>query len=137
MSNLSVNLHKQSLRTTFRTDNWWLEPALVLFGLSCFVIYSTWSAFQGAYYHWGPYLSPFYSPLIFIKEGVAGGAPPEHAWLGAWPQWWPSFLPASPSFLVVVFPLVFRFTCYYYRKAYYRAFVWSPPACAVGAIPQK
>jgi hypothetical protein len=22
-------------------------------------------------------------------------------------------------------------TCYYYRKAYYRAFLWSPPACAV------
>ena len=25
-----------------------------------------------------------------------------------------------------------RFTCYYYRKAYYRAFAWDPPACAVG-----
>ena len=25
----------------------------------------------------------------------------------------------------------FRVTCYYYRKAYYRSFVWSPPACAV------
>ena len=25
----------------------------------------------------------------------------------------------------------FRATCYYYRKAYYRSFFWSPPACAV------
>ena len=37
----------------------------------------------------------------------------------------------------MVFPLSFRFTCYYYRKAYYRAFAFTPPACAVGGIPQK
>ena len=29
-------------------------------------------------------------------------------------------------------PLSFRATCYYYRKAYYRAFFADPPACAVG-----
>ena len=29
-------------------------------------------------------------------------------------------------------PLDFRATCYYYRKAYYRAFFLDPPACAVG-----
>ena len=29
-------------------------------------------------------------------------------------------------------PLGFRATCYYYRKAYYRAFFLDPPACAVG-----
>ena len=29
-------------------------------------------------------------------------------------------------------PLGFRATCYYYRKAYYRAFFADPPACAVG-----
>jgi hypothetical protein len=28
-------------------------------------------------------------------------------------------------------PLGFRLTCYYYRKAYYRSFWQSPPACAV------
>jgi len=28
--------------------------------------------------------------------------------------------------------LGFRVTCYYYRKAYYRAFFLDPPACAVG-----
>ena len=27
--------------------------------------------------------------------------------------------------------LGFRLTCYYYRRAYYRAFWRSPPACAV------
>jgi hypothetical protein len=32
---------------------------------------------------------------------------------------------------VLPFPLGFRLTCYYYRKAYYRSFWRSPPACAV------
>jgi hypothetical protein len=30
--------------------------------------------------------------------------------------------------------IAFRFTCYYYRKAYYRAFAMSPPACAVRGV---
>jgi len=33
--------------------------------------------------------------------------------------------------LTLPFLLLFRLTCYYYRKAYYRAFWASPPACAV------
>ena len=32
-----------------------------------------------------------------------------------------------PALLILPFPLGFRLTCYYYRKAYYRAFFWSPP----------
>jgi hypothetical protein len=31
----------------------------------------------------------------------------------------------------LIFPLGFRLTCYYYRRSYYRAFWWSPPACSV------
>jgi hypothetical protein len=42
-------------------------------------------------------------------------------------HWWG----LSPALLVLVFPLGFRLTCYYYRKAYYRGFWASPPACAV------
>jgi hypothetical protein len=38
--------------------------------------------------------------------------------------------------LILIFPLGFRFTCYYYRKAYYRAFWLDPPACVVGE-PRK
>jgi hypothetical protein len=38
--------------------------------------------------------------------------------------------------LILPFPLLFRLTCYYYRKTYYQAFWWSPPACAV-AEPHK
>ena len=38
----------------------------------------------------------------------------------------------SPALLILAGPLGFRATCYYYRKAYYRAFFFDPPACAVG-----
>ena len=32
--------------------------------LGGFGVYATLRAFEGTYYEWGPYLSPFYSPLI-------------------------------------------------------------------------
>ena len=35
------------------------------------------------------------------------------------------------------FPLGFRATCYYYRKAYYRAFFLDPPACAVSESSKR
>ena len=41
------------------------------------------------------------------------------------------WFPLSAALIVLIFPLGFRMTCYYYRKAYYRAFWLSPPACAV------
>jgi hypothetical protein len=96
---------------TLRRDAWWAEllPVIALLGL--FAIYATARAFEGRYYEWGPYLSPFYSPLI----------DPGHR------RW-----PFSPALLILAGPLGFRATCYYYRKAYYRAFFLDPPACAVG-----
>ncbi|MEN3537016.1 hypothetical protein AAH991_18025 [Microbispora sp. ZYX-F-249] len=36
-----------------------------------------------------------------------------------------------PGILILGLPGGFRLTCYYYRKAYYRSFWLSPPACAV------
>ena len=42
-------------------------------------------------------------------------------------DWWKCRRPSSSSGR----PGGFRLTCYYYRKAYYRSFVWAPPACAV------
>jgi hypothetical protein len=39
--------------------------------------------------------------------------------------------------LILAVPGIFRFTCYYYRKAYYRAFTGTPPACAVGALQRS
>jgi len=97
--------------STLRRDPWWIEILPVVLVLGGFGVYATLRAFEGKYYEWGPYLSPFYSPLI----------DPLH-------HWWPF----SPALLILVGPLGFRATCYYYRKAYYRAFFLDPPACAVG-----
>ena len=109
---------------TARRDRWWLQPLAVFLGLSAFVVYSTWAAFQGTHYTFGPYLSPFYSPELF------GDSP--HAWFGPKPGFWPAWLPFSPALLILWAPGGFRLTCYYYRGAYYKAFWADPPACAVG-----
>ena len=127
----AIGGHPEGFAATIRADRWWVEPLLTVAVLGLFGVYATWAAFQGNHYYAAPYLSPFYSPVLFAVPGVPGAAPLEHAWFGTWPAWWPSFLPASPAFLILIFPGAFRFTCYYYRKAYYRAFTGSPPACAV------
>ena len=93
-----------------------------------FLAYATWAAFQGANYTFGPYLSPFYSPEVW------GSSP--HAWFGPIPPWWPGLVPFSPALLILPIPALFRFTCYYYRGAYYKAFWADPPACSVGE-PRK
>lgn len=109
-------LPQARLGGTLRRDAWWVEIIPVIILLSVFGIYATWRAFEGRLYEWGPYLSPFYSPLI----------DPEH-------HWWPF----SPALLILGGPLGFRATCYYYRKAYYRAFFLDPPACAVSESSKR
>ncbi len=109
---------------TARNDAWWVQPLAVFTGLSAFIVYSTWAALQGTHYHFGPYLSPFYSPELF------GDSP--HALFGPKPGWWPPWLPFSPALLILWIPAGFRLTCYYYRGAYYKSFWADPPACAVG-----
>lgn len=106
-------LPESRLGSTLRRDSWWVELVPVIILLGGFGIYATWRAFEGVLYSWGPYLSPFYSPLI----------DPNHHWL-------PKVI--SPALLILGGPLGFRATCYYYRKAYYRAFFLDPPSCAVG-----
>jgi hypothetical protein len=107
-----------------RRDAWWVQPAIVFVILSAFIVYATWAAFQGRYYRFGPYLSPFYSPELF--------GDPAHSWFGATPGWWPRWIVFSPALLILPFPGLFRLTCYYYRGAYYKSFWADPPACAVG-----
>jgi len=114
---------------TSRRDTWWLKPLLVFVGLSSFVVYVTWAAFQGKNYFYGPYLSPLYSPEIF------GDSP--HSWFGGKPAWWPSILPWSPAILILWAPGLCRLTCYYYRGAYYKAFWADPPSCTVSEPRKK
>src|SRR5712692_3519814 len=87
---IAIGGHGSGFAATARTDSWWAGPLLTFLGLTGFVVYATWAAFQGEHYYAGPYLSPFYSPLLFVMPGVPGGAPIDHAWLGPWPAWWPS-----------------------------------------------
>jgi hypothetical protein len=82
---------RRSFGETRRPGAWWLTPVLTFMGLGAFVVYATWAAFQGKHYHFGPYLSPFYSPLLF---GPLGAGEP-HALFGAKPGWYPGWLPWS------------------------------------------
>ena len=125
---------------TTRPDAWWLQPLAVFLGFAAFIVYSTWAAFNplsnGNCTYWfhgngADYLSPFFSPQLFCPTN----SPHElaaHAWFGIQPAWWPAWLIFSPAFLVLWAPAGFRFTCYYYRGAYYKAFWADPLNCAVG-----
>lgn len=137
MNQAESQAHSTTFLSTKRTDLWWLEPLGAGLGFLCFVIYTTWAMFQANHYYAYPYLSPLYSPTLMIDPTAPGAAPLSHAWFGAWPGWWPKFLPPSPAMLVLLGPLSFRLTCYYYRKFYYRSYFLTPPACAVTAFPQK
>jgi len=116
MANKSVHLPvlQSGLGKTLRTDAWWSGPAITFGVLMAFIVYANFRMFENAHYMNGPYLSPFYSPLI------------DTSFAKGWP------IPVSGAMLILAGPLSFRFTCYYYRKAYYRAFAMDPPACAVG-----
>jgi hypothetical protein len=120
----------RGLGETRRRDTWWLYPLVTFLVFASFIVYATWAAFQGTHYHFAgggaQYLSPMYSPEIF------GSSP--HAFFGPKPDWlpWPGFLPFSPALLILWAPGGFRFTCYYYRGAYYKAFWADPISCAVG-----
>jgi hypothetical protein len=102
-----------------RKDLWWLEPTVIVVVLGLFVLYSIYAGLVGANYYKDPYLSPLYSPCI-----SANCVHPSLPIVG-------TYWNLSPAILIVAFPLAFRVTCYYYRRSYYRAFFWSPPACAV------
>ncbi len=114
---------------TLRRDRWWAQPAISATVLLAFVAYSTWAAFENADYYFKPYISPFYSPCVAsVCRAARDGSTTVHVpYIGIIGTWWP----ISPAILIVIFPLGFRMTCYYYRRAYYRSIWQSPPACAV------
>ena len=111
------------LGATGRRDAWWAGPLATGLGLGAFVVYATARALCNANYELGIgshsgilpdhayLLSPFYSPLIVLPASLA--------WI-------------SPAMLILWAPGGFRITCYYYRKAYYRALFLDPMGCAVG-----
>jgi hypothetical protein len=125
MANVDVPLERLSFGKTSRRDAWWLAPLLTVIGLGVGFGYLTWGLLQPTHYWTAPYLTPLASPLLF------GEGP--HAWFGPdKPSWWPGSLPLIPGIFILWFPGGFRFTCYYYRGAYYKAFWADPLACTVG-----
>jgi hypothetical protein len=91
---------------------WWGYSAFFMGAQTLFGVYVlAVLLFDYRVYRFEPYLSPFYSPALPIDLHIAG-----------------VFI--SPAFFIVWSPLLFRASCYYYRKAYYRAF-FAPPACAM------
>ena len=123
-----------------RRDNWRAAPIATVVTFLVFIAYSTVRAFAGnnfsTFEHPGQvfdwvrnnpnlqavqphYWSPFYSPYIplhlnypFVQHNGAGIA-------------------ISAALYVLIIPLSFRLSCYYCRKAYYRAVFGDPSACAV------
>jgi hypothetical protein len=109
---------------TLRTDRWWFPPLITFVGLSAWLLYGLVRVYMHKWYFVEDYnyLTPFYSPCLTER------CVPEAAHFGrCLPGWW--IIPEAA--LTLPFLLLFRLTCYYYRKAYYRAFWLSPPACAV------
>lgn len=105
----------RGLGATRRRDRWWVLPGATALVFGAFILYSlfsslVWQPLLGVPYEAEGYLSPFFSPLLFRD---------------VLPAWF------SPAILILWVPLGFRTTCYYYRKAYYRALFADPPACAV------
>jgi hypothetical protein len=97
---------------------WWAYSAFFMGAQTLFGIYvlavllfDTGVVRGGAGSNAGPYISPFYSPYLPWNVHLLG------------------FF-VSPGFFIVWSPLLFRASCYYYRKAYHRA-LFAPPACAM------
>jgi hypothetical protein len=122
MSSIDVPLKNGGFGSTMRKDAWWVEPLLVFLSYLAFIVYANYAILQNGYYELPGtgYLSPMYSPLLFRNA----------------PSWWPALIPYSAAWFILWVPLGFRFTCYYYRGAYYKAFWADPPSCTVGE-PRK
>ena len=137
----------RSFGETRRRDLWWVQPGSVVLVFAIVHRLLDVGGVSERTLHVGNYLSPFYSPAIFsdrdesrfegqgrqttgrrTKRATPFSAPK--------PGWWPAWLIFSPALLILWAPGGFRFTCYYYRGAYYKAFWADPPACAVGE-PRK
>ena len=136
MRTIEIARSRGGFASTRRVDYWWLAPSSTAVGLILFFGYLTYRAFNATYVWYDPYISPTVAPPVFTPAfGYPGAVPVEHAWFGAFPSWWPPFLPQSPAFFMPALAIAFRITCYYYRGAYYKAFAMTPTSCAVGGVP--
>jgi hypothetical protein len=127
MATNAAALREDGFGETQRRDTWWVQPLAMGAAFVAFIIYATFRGLWNAEYQFGHgtdvnpesayFLSPFYSPLLAL------------------PSWMPAWL--GPAIFVMWMPAGFRLTCYYARKAYYRALFGDPPACAVAEACKK
>ena len=100
----------ESLRPTKPKSHslpYWVEPTFTVLALGLFGLYTLWLVFFQSSGQFHNYLSPFFSPTE---------------------SWGVKVLPAI---WVLWSPLLFRATCYYYRKEIYRGFFHDPVSCSV------
>ena len=112
-----------------RKDAWWTSPLVFVAVFTAFSIWVTIRAFQGDYFSTltqdmrdhlfslngflvPNYLTPLYSPTLPINLSIGS-------------------YHVSPAIYILIFPLSFRLSCYYYRKAIYRGYLADPMACGV------
>jgi hypothetical protein len=105
VSDTAARIERQVVRNPYSVLPNWLYPTFVVVILGAFIVYATYVVFTQPAGYYEPYLSPFDSP--WIKTAI------------------------PPGIFVAWAPLAFRLTCYYYRKAYFRSFLWHPRSCAV------
>ncbi len=104
--------HRLGFLATLRRDGWWVEPVVTAVSLIIFFGWLGVSVFLDKWhFEAGPYISPVFEPKLFEANNSI-------------------FI--SPALVVLLGPIPFRATCYYYRRAYYRSWFLAPPACAVG-----
>ncbi len=114
MAQATAAPHPGGFLSTLRKDRWWIEPVLVAGSISILFGWLGVSMFLDQWaFEVGPYISPVYEPKFWDASDKI-------------------FL--SPGLIVVLGPVPFRATCYYYRRAYYRSIFLSPPGCAVGDV---
>jgi hypothetical protein len=130
MATNAAVLQEQGFGQTQRRDTWWVQPLAMAAAFVVFIIFATFRGLYNRDFEFGHgtsvtpdsayFLSPFYSPLLPIR---------------AWFPWMPAWI--GPAIFVMWMPAGFRLTCYYARKAYYRALFGDPPACAVAEACKK
>jgi len=114
MAQAAAAPHRRGFLSTLRTDAWWFEPVFVAGSVGLFFGWLTVSILLNIWdFEIGPYLSPVYEPKLWDNT---------------------TFPLASPALVVLLGPVPFRASCYYYRRTFYRSYFLSPPACAVGDV---
>ncbi len=121
--------HPTSTLSTWRLDNWWAQPIVLMISLLVFVVYATYRVWTMGTdvvvaHHGYHYQSPFvaYNFAQFLPAGIDQTA---------------FYFLAFPGMLLLPIAGGFRFTCYYFRRAYYRSFVARPGACSTEAWKGK